>query len=159
MSNEENVIIIKRIFNAPREIVFEAWTKPECMMQWFGPKDYTIPVCKVDLRVGGAFFLCMRSSDGKDTWGKGIFREIIIPEKVVYTDIFADADGNTVPASYYGMTGDWPLEMLATVQFDEMDGKTFMILHHEGIPPGENTEMCIAGWNESFDKLDKYLAE
>lgn len=157
--SKENVIIIERIFDAPRAIVFEAWTKPECAMRWWGPKGFTIPFFEIDLRVGGVSFSCMRSPDGQDYWSKGIFREIVAPERLVITDQFADVEGNAVPASYYGMTGDWPIEMLVTVTFKEIDGKTAITLQHEGIPPGENSEMCIAGWNESFDKLDVYLAE
>lgn len=74
-------------------------------------------------------------------------------ERIVCTDSFADEKGNPVPASHYGMGGDWPAELLVTVTFEQDDGKTKFTLRHVGIPAGEMRELCSAGWNESFDKL------
>lgn len=158
-SSTQGVVAIERVFDAPRSLVFEAWTQPERFMHWWGPRGFTTPFCSIDLRRGGVNHSCMRSPEGKDFWSKGIYKEVIEPEKLVVTDSFADAEGNVVPALYYGMTGEWPLEMLVTVIFEEMDGQTKLNLWHVGLPPGENTEMCAAGWNESLDKLDEYLAE
>lgn len=154
----EHAIIITRDFNAPRDLVFKAWTEPERAKLWWGPTGFTTPFFSIDLRPGGTSFSSMRSPEGMDIWSKGTFLEVIVPERIVITDSFADSQGNIVPASYYGMTGDnWPLEMLVTVDFEEDNGKTKMILRHDGIPPGENSEMCRVGWNQSFDKLDRYL--
>jgi uncharacterized protein YndB with AHSA1/START domain len=99
----------------------------------------------------------MRSPEGQDFWSTGVYREIVEPERIVSTDSFSDAEGNVVPASYYGMSGDWPLELLVTVTFEEHEGKTKMTLRHVGIPEGENRDSAKAGWNESFDKLAEYL--
>lgn len=79
-------------------------------MIWWGPEDFTSPVSKIDLRVGGEYLKCMRSLDDKDFWSKGVYREIVAFERLVMTDSFADENGNTVPASYYGMSKDFPLE-------------------------------------------------
>ncbi len=99
-------IIITRMFDAPREIVWKAWTDPELTKRWWGPKNFTAPVIRIDLRVGGKYLNCMRGPDGKDYWSTGIYREIVPRERLVMTDSFADEKGNVVPASYYGMTGD-----------------------------------------------------
>jgi uncharacterized protein YndB with AHSA1/START domain len=99
----------------------------------------------------------MRSPDGKDYWSTGVFREIVPPERIVCTDSFADERGNVVPATHYGMTGDFPLEMLVTVTFEEIEGKTKMTLRHVGLPAGTMSDMTNAGWNESFDKLANSL--
>jgi uncharacterized protein YndB with AHSA1/START domain len=99
----------------------------------------------------------MRSPEGQDIWSTGVFREVVAPERLVMTDSFADQEGNIVPASHYGMSGEWPLEMLITVTFDEYQGKTKLTLNHVGIPAGENRDMAGAGWNESFDKLAREL--
>ncbi|NWJ48327.1 MAG: SRPBCC domain-containing protein [Chloroflexi bacterium] len=149
----EQEIVITRIFDAPRELVFKAWTDPNLMMQWWGPKGFIAPVCKIDLRVGGSYHCCMRGPDGKDYWSTGVYREIVPPSRLVCTDNFADEKGNVVPASYYGMPGDWPQEFLVTATFEEFEGKTKLTLRHSGIPAGEMREMTEAGWNESFDKL------
>jgi uncharacterized protein YndB with AHSA1/START domain len=95
----------------------------------------------------------MRSPDGQDYFSTGVFREIVPMSRLVYTDSFADASGNVVPASHYGMPGELPLEMLVTVTFEAVGGKTRMTLRHAGLPAGEHGEMASAGWNESFDKL------
>ena len=150
-------LVITRIFDAPRELVFKAWTEPERAMKWWGPKDFTAPICKIDLRVGGKYHFCMRSPDGKDFWSTGVYKEIKFPEKLVCTDSFADEHGNVVPASHYGMMNDFPLEMLVTVTFEDMNGKTKMTLVHAGMPAGDMGEMASMGWNQSLDKLAESL--
>ena len=152
-------IIIMRIFDAPRELVWKAWTEPERMMRWWGPKGFTSPYCEIDLRVGGALLYCMRSPEGKDYWGTGVYREIVPPERLVYTDSFADEHGNVVPATHYGMSEDIALEMLVTVTFEEHEGKTKLTLRHVGIPAGADREGAQQGWSESLDKLAEYLAK
>ena len=149
--------VITRVFDAPRELVWKAWTEPDRLMQWWGPKGFTAPVCEIDLRVGGKYLNCMRSPEGKDYWSTGVYREIVPLERIVCTDSFADEHGNVVPATHYGMSPDFPLEMLVTVTFEEHEGKTTMTLRHVGIPAGEMRELTGAGWNESFDKLAESL--
>ncbi len=150
-------IVITRVFDAPREQVWRAWTDPEHFKKWWGPENFTAPVAEIDLRVGGKYFNCMRSPEGQDYYTTGVYLEIVPLERIVYTDAFADANGNAVPASDYGM-GDWPMELKVTVTFEEQDGKTKMTLRHVGIPAGEHSEMAEAGWNESFDKLAASLS-
>jgi uncharacterized protein YndB with AHSA1/START domain len=149
-------LVITRIFDAPRELVWKAWTEPERFMRWWGPKDYTSPRCDIDLRVGGRYFACMRSPEGRDYYSTGEYREIIALERLVYTDNFADADGNIVAPSYYGMAGDYD-ETLVTVTFEARDGKTAMTLTHAGLPAGDMRDMTGQGWNESLDKLAESL--
>jgi uncharacterized protein YndB with AHSA1/START domain len=146
-------LVIRRIFDAPRELVWKAWTDPEHIQRWWGPKDFTAPACRIDFRVGGRYLICMRSPEGRDYWSTGVYREIVPLERIVCTDSFADEEGNVVPATYYGMSPDFPLEMLITVTFEEDEGKTKMTLKHTGLPAGEMSEQTGAGWNESFDKL------
>ena len=112
---EITTIYLAPIFNAPLNKVWEAWTKPESMMKWWGPKNFTAPVIKIDLKEGGSYLYNERSPDGKDYWNTGVFKEIIPMKRIVLTNSFADADGNIVPASYYGMSGDWPLKSDVTV--------------------------------------------
>mgnify|MGYP001018360191 FL=1 len=144
---------ISRLFSASREALWRAWTEPELLKQWHGPKQFTAPVIELDLRYGGKYLFCMRSSDGKDYWSTGTYREIVPNEKLVFTDSFADAQGNVVPGSYYGLPGDFPLEMLVTVTFSDEAGRTRMTVFQEGMPGGQMGEMATQGWNESLDKL------
>ncbi len=155
IKNDE--LTITRIFDAPREQVWKAWTVPARTMRWWGPKKFTSPVSRIDLRVGGKYLNCMRSPEGQDYWSAGVYREIIPMEKLVLTDSFSDEKGNILPASHYGLSGDWPLELLVTVTFEDIGGKTKMILRHEGIPSGLMRDNTEAGWSESFDKLAESL--
>lgn len=157
-TTSEQELVITRVFDAPRERLWKAWTEPEHFMRWWGPKGYTTPFCTIDLRVGGVYLNCMRSPDGKDYWSTGVYREIVPFERLVCTDSFADEQGNVVPASHYGMMGDMPLEMLVTVTFEEHDGKTTLTLRHAGIPAGEDRDGAQQGWSESFDKLASMLS-
>jgi len=153
----ENELMIERIFNAPRKLVWEAWTDSERIMHWWGPKGFTAPFSRIDLKVGGEYLNCMRSPEGKDYWSKGVYREIVAPKRLVMTDSFADEKGNTVPATYYGMSKNFPLEMLIIVILEDLDGKTKLTLRHKGMPSGPDSEGAELGWNQSFDKLADYL--
>jgi uncharacterized protein YndB with AHSA1/START domain len=155
---ETKELTITRILDAPRELVWKAWTEPERVKRWWGPKAFTTPVAEIGLRVGGRSFSCMRSPEGKDFCGVGVYQEIIKPQRLVVTDSFADEKGNVVPASYYGMEGDWT-NALITVTLDKLDGKTKLTLEHTGIAGISPTDFdgMKQGWNESFDKLAEYL--
>ena len=155
----EDEIVITRFFDAPRELAWRTWTEPELVMQWWGPKNYTSPSCRIDLRVGGSYLYCMRSPEGKDYWSTGIYREIKRPERIVCTDSFADEKGNVVPATYYGMSKDFPAEMLVTVTFEVQAVRTRLTLRHTGLPAGDISDLTRAGWNESLDKFAGVLAQ
>jgi uncharacterized protein YndB with AHSA1/START domain len=151
-------LVITRIFDAPRRLVFEAWTKAEHLMRWFGPKGSTTRFNKVDFRVGGVMHYCMRS-DGRDYWGLGVFREIVPPSLIVYTDAFADSEGNPVPPAHYGMSPGFPEETLVTVTFEEQNGSTKLTLR-QGIPETvTERDGTQQGWNELFDRLAEVLEQ
>ena len=155
----EQALVITRVFDAPRTLVFKAWTEPERLMRWWGPHGFTTPFCTIDLRPGGVFHHCMRSPEGHDYWSKGVYRDIVEPEQIVCTDFFSDAEGNLVSPTYYGMSPDWPPEALVTVTFAEHDGKTTLTLHHTiGSAPAAERDQCRAGWSESLDRLATYLS-
>jgi uncharacterized protein YndB with AHSA1/START domain len=156
-----DVMVITRTFDAPRDAVWKAWTEPERIKRWFGPRGFTTPVYQMDLRAGGKYHSAMRSPDGQDFWSTGVFREIVEPERLVITDSFADEKGNKVPASYYGMSPDWSGESLITVTFEEVEGKTKMTLEGSGFSgmSAADRDNAQQGWSQSFDKLAEYLAE
>jgi len=157
---EERTLLIERIFDAPRELVWKAWSDPAMVQRWWGPKGFAAPAVEVDFRVGGKYLFAMQSpefNNGEPIWSTGVYREIVPLERIVCTDCLADANGNVVPATHYGMTEDFPLEMLVTVEFEDIGGRTRMTLRHEGIPAGEMSEGAEAGWNESLDKLAESL--
>jgi uncharacterized protein YndB with AHSA1/START domain/predicted enzyme related to lactoylglutathione lyase len=154
---EVTMVYISRLFNADLADVWEAWTEPEHVKEWLAPKNYTAPVVKMDLQVGGSYLNSMKSSGGDEVWSTGVYREVVPEEKIVSTDSFADSDGNVVPASHYGMTEDWPMELAITVTFREEDGATRLTIEHQGFPDHNNSAMAEAGWQESLDKLEAHL--
>lgn len=159
---ETKTLTITRIFDAPREQVWKAWTETEQIKKWWGPKDFTAPHINSDLRTGGTYLYAMHGPAGsefdKDMWSGGTYNEVVPMEKIVATDHFADADGNAVSPKEYGMPGEWPEEMLITVTFEDADdGKTKLTIVHEG-HPAEMADMAEGGWNESLDKLEAVLA-
>jgi uncharacterized protein YndB with AHSA1/START domain len=156
MSNTETQqeLVIERVLDAPREKVWEAWTNPEEVKKWWGPKDFTAPSIQSDFREGGKYLWAMESPEGQVYWSTGTFHEMVPPERLVVTDSFADEQGNVVPPSHYGMSGDHPAEGLVTVTFEDVDGgKTKLTVRYEGMAPSETRDQAEAGWNETLDKL------
>ncbi len=151
-------LIITRIFNAPKSLVWKAWTDPELVKRWWGPEGFTAPSISIDLRTGGKYLYAMRSPDGMDFWNAGVFREIVSGEKIVATDYFSDEKGNPVSASSYGMTGEWPMEVVADFIFEQIRGKTRLTIRYEGFPH-EEMENARAGWSTSLDKLALVLED
>ena len=96
-------MVVTRIFDAPRELVWKAWTDPKYVMQWWGPKGFTAPVCKMDFRVGGKFLYCMRTPDGQEFWNGGEYHEIVLHEKIVSSMYFSDSKGNKVEPAQLGI--------------------------------------------------------
>ncbi|OGS45291.1 MAG: hypothetical protein A2539_08700 [Elusimicrobia bacterium RIFOXYD2_FULL_34_15] len=165
-SQDRKEIVITRIFNAPRELVWKAWTEPEMIKKWWGPKDFTAPEIKVDLRKGGKYLYCMRSPEGNEYWSGGTFQEIVPFEKMVLTDSFSDEKGNMVEPVKYGMSKDFPKEMQVTIKFEEYPqnggGKTKLTIAYAKPESDASYEAIVksgmeSGWNESLDKLAESL--
>ena len=141
---ETTMLYITRTFDALLEKVWKAWNDPEIIKQWWGPKDFTAPTVKINFTVGGSNLYSMRSPEGQVIWSTGIYKEIVPLKRIVSTDSFADAEGNVVPASHYGMSGDWTLELIVTVTLKEKDGRTRLTLQHTGFPDHQNMSMAQA---------------
>ena len=142
-------VTITRLVDAPRELVFRAWTDPKHLAQWWGPRGFTNPVCEVDLRVGGALRIVMRAPNGTEYPMRGVFREIVAPERLVFTNTPVDKDGNDI------------IDGLTTVTFAEEGGKTRLTLrtHARVLAPDaawmlEGMEM---GWTQSIDRLEAHV--
>lgn len=157
LRRNERSLLITRIFDAPLELVWKAWTDPALIQRWWGPYGFDLPTCRNDFRVGGGYLFCMRSPDGQNYWNTGIYREITPLNRIVYTDSFSDAEGNVVPASNYGLSSDYPMKTIVTVTFEELDGKTKLTLQQSEIPFGPDSESADQGWSESLDKLANIL--
>lgn len=152
---ETQPIVLTRLFRATPETVWKALMEPEKLKQWWGPAHFTAPVIKTDPKVGGKYLYAMKAEDGKIFWSTGIYKEIT-PNRIVMTDSFADEKGNVVSSEAYGMTGI-PEELLITFTLDKQGDQTKFTLKHEGFPPGEMRDMCIEGWTETLEKLERVV--
>jgi uncharacterized protein YndB with AHSA1/START domain len=142
----ERELVITRIFEAPRELVWAAWTDRERVMHWLGPKDFTTLEFEMDPRPGGAWHSRMRSPEGVVHSNRGVVREVVEPERLVFTFAWDDEDGK--PGR----------EMLITIALAERDGKTEMTFSQSVFESAEDRDGHRGGWSESFDKLADYLA-
>jgi uncharacterized protein YndB with AHSA1/START domain len=158
LPSETRDLVLSRVFYVPREIVWQAWTEPEHLKRWFAPEHFEPAAAKVDLRPRGRFLYCMRSPEGAEFWGKGVYRELVPPERLVYVDSFADEEGNPVKPEQYGLSSDYPEETLVAVTLADQGGRTLLTLTHAGLPLGEASDMTEAGWRSQLDRLAETLA-
>ena len=142
----ERTLVITRIFDAPRSLVFNAWTEPAHRMRWWGLKGFTVTSCEMDLRPGGAWRLSMRSPEGREDRQVGIFREIVPPERLVFTYAFEGAAGNLGH------------ETLVTVTFAEHEGKTKLTVNQAVFETLAVRNDHVRGWGEALDRLAEYAA-
>jgi len=141
----ERVLVITRVFDAPRELVFKAWTDPSHAKCWWGPRDYPVTHLEMDVRPGGPWRGCLRSTEsGRELWQGGVFREVVAPERVVFTFAWDEA-------------GERGLETLVSVTFAEQDGKTRMTFRQAPFQSVAERDGHRGGWTSSFDRLDAHL--
>jgi uncharacterized protein YndB with AHSA1/START domain len=143
----ERVLVIERTFDAPRSLVFKVWTEPHHLVHWYGPRGFSLPSCEVDLRPGGTWRSCMLSPEGREHWVHGVFREIVEPERLVFTWAHENEDGT--PGH----------ETLMTVTFADQGGKTKLTLHQAAFESVKERDSHRGGWNSSMDRLAEYLAK
>lgn len=137
-------LIIERVFGAPREIVFEAWTRAEHLVNWWGPKDFTLPFCEIDFRVGGSYRFCMRSPDGEDYWVYGEYREIVAPEKIVMTWNRENSAGELWSST------------VVTLSFEPDADRTRFKLYQTMFETVEYRDQHEFGWGQCLDRLGEY---
>jgi uncharacterized protein YndB with AHSA1/START domain len=156
--------VISRVFAAPRELVWKAWTERESLKQWFGPKGFTMPAAKMDFRPGGTFHYCLCAPDGKEMWGKFVYREIVAPERIILINSFSDEDGGI---TRHPFSASWPLEMLSTTTLVEEQGQTRMTIEWVPINATDEERQTFnamhdsmnQGWSGTFEQLEAYLAK
>jgi uncharacterized protein YndB with AHSA1/START domain len=154
--------VISRTFNAPRELMWKAWTESEGLMQWFGPKGFTMSVAKMDFRPGGTLHYCQQGPDGNKMWGKCVYREIVPLEKIILVQSFSDEAGGI---TRHPMAATWPLEMLSTFTLTEKDGKTTVTIEWQPLNATEAEQKTFdsardgmnQGWTGTFEQLAAYV--
>jgi uncharacterized protein YndB with AHSA1/START domain len=156
--------VISRVFDAPRGLVFRAWTEPERLMEWWGPKGFTMRAARVDLRPGGVFHYGLEGPDGSTMWGRWIFREVSAPQRLVFVVAFSDEHGGQ---TRHPLHAEWPLELLSTVTFAEAGGKTTVTVAwtpfggtaRERATFDTGRDSMQQGWAGTLSQLDEYLLD
>lgn len=144
---ERPELTMERIFEAPKELVFDCWTQPEHMEKWLFPKDFTVPFSQSDIRTGGAYRSCLRAPDGADNWVGGTYREVSPHDRIVFTHAWQDEAGNAEH------------ETVVTITLEDIGaGRTRMIFHQRFFLSEASRDGHAAGWKEAFDNLESYLA-
>jgi uncharacterized protein YndB with AHSA1/START domain len=153
---------ITREFNAPRDLVYKAWTEPERLLSWFGPVDSELSIKKADMRSGGEMVYGMEAPDGSMIWGRWTFRDLTPPERIVLVMSFVDEQENAIPQPFIP---DLPVEFLSTITFEERGGKTLMTLRRQTMHASDKGKVAYRnlfagmekGWTGTLDQLDAYL--
>jgi uncharacterized protein YndB with AHSA1/START domain len=139
-------LVISRLFDAPRALVFKCWTDPQHAAMWWGPQGFTLEACKMDVRVGGAWRMGMRSPEGTRHVKSGIYREVVPPERLIFTFAWEDEAGNPKHA------------MLVEVSFAEEGEKTRLTLRHTNLESEAARELHRGGWTSTMERFAAYLA-
>jgi uncharacterized protein YndB with AHSA1/START domain len=143
----ERELVISRTFDAPRQLVFKAWTEPDRAARWWGPQGFTTISCEMEVRPGGTFRACMRSPEGTEHCRQGIYREVVEPERLVFTYAWEDAEGN--PGH----------ETVVTVTFADLAGKTELTLHQAVFETVTARDAHHGGWTSCLERFAAYLAD
>ena len=161
-ATDPEAFVVTRAFDAPRALVWKAFTETDRLAQWWGPKGFKLTHAALDLKPGGMFHYGMAAPDGKPMWGRWVFREVEPPARLVFVSSFSDPEGGIGPCPF---PMDWPPEVLSEILFTEEDGRT--TLHMTGLPidateaqqqifQGMKPSMQM-GWGGTFDQLEAYL--
>lgn len=155
VETSERELIYQRTFEAPRELVFRAYSSCEHLKHWWGPRSWPMAECTMDFREGGSWHYCLRGpNEGDASWGKAVFEEIVEPKRITYRDFFADEEGNT--------NSELPT-VLTTLEFAEVEGQT-RLTGRAVYPSADELETVlemgmIEGMSETLDRLEEHLAE
>jgi uncharacterized protein YndB with AHSA1/START domain len=157
--NETKRMIVTRVFDAPRELVWKAWTEPKYVMQWWGPHGFTTPFCEMDFRVGGKFLYCMRAPDGQEGWVGGEYHEIVLHEKIVSSMYFSDSKGNKIDPAQLGMEHEAIDDVHDVILFEDIgNGQTKLTFIGNETMQNAIESGQLEGWKQQLDKLAAVVA-
>lgn len=151
-------VTITRTLDAPRELVFRMWSRPELLTRWYAPRRCRLEVLHFDFREGGEFRSRIREPDGSGCLCSAIFTEITEPERIVYTLCFVDEEGRFVTAKSVGADADWPDRTTVTVTFVEQNGRTTLTLQQTVLESVAKRTGAHPSWLEMLDRLSEEVS-
>lgn len=146
VDGQDRELVFTRVFDAPRSVVFRAWTDPEQVAQWWGPQGFSVAFLEMDVRPAGAWRKCMRSPEGSDYWRRGVYREVVEPERLVFTYISDDPES------------DPDHETIVTVTFADHGAKTLMTFRQAEFESVASRDSHRHGWTSCMERFAAYLA-
>lgn len=147
-------IAVTRLFDAPVDLVWRAWTDPQLVMRWWGPDYFTAPVCQMDFREGGTTIVAMRSPDGQDSYSTWKYHKIVPHQVIEFVQSMSDEAGQPIDPVAIGLPADFPLETRTVVTFKRVDNLTEMtITQYDFTAQGQMYEYAVLGLNQCMDKL------
>ena len=159
MVSEVERMVVTRVFDAPRELVWKAWTDPKYVMQWWGPKGFSCPACQMDVRVGGKTLLCMKTPDGYEGWNAIEYHEIVLHEKIVSSMYFSDSEGNKIDPADLGVEQGAIDGAYDVTLFEDLgNGRTKLtMIGNEPMASAKDSGQW-EGWNETLEKVAAVVA-
>ena len=156
-NTSRDAVVIERTLDAPVGLIWQMWTAPEHFKAWYGPDGASVPTAKMDVRVGGARLVCMEMATPDGTmqmWFTGEYREVVVDERLVYTESMSDEDGNVKSPADMGMPEGHPETTEVIVQLENLGGRTRMTMTHVGVPADSGG---AGGWAMALDKLAAHV--
>lgn len=146
---------LSRVISAPRELVFRAWTERDMLQRWYAPHGCTLELVRMDVRVNGGFHHGIRGPAHTDCWIVGTFLEVVPPERLVYSHTFSDESGRRLTPAQAGREPDWPEEIVTTVTFDDLCGRTKVVIHQTVYEIFAKRTGAYPSWLQMLDRLEK----
>jgi uncharacterized protein YndB with AHSA1/START domain len=155
MMNKE--LLISHLFDAPRPVVFSAWTDPAQLQHWYAPDGCTVEFKSIEVSQGGRFHSCIYDPVHGECWIKGEYLEVSEPEKLVFTMVLCDKDGNSVTAAGAGKSEEWPEAIVTTVTFEPVGEQTKVTIHQTVQEEEAKKTGAYQSWIKMFNKLNRLL--
>jgi uncharacterized protein YndB with AHSA1/START domain len=157
MEQNKQELHITYLFDAPREMVFKAWTDPEQLKHWYAPDGCTIEFKSITAKEGGTYHSCIHDPVHGDCWIKGEYKEVTIPEKLVLTMVLTNEAGDSVESLAAGKPEDWPKEIITTVTFTPIGNQTKLTIHQTVGEEEAKQTGAYQSWIKMFNKLNKLV--
>jgi uncharacterized protein YndB with AHSA1/START domain len=158
MGQSKKELFITHLFDAPRELVFKAWTDPEQLKHWYAPDGCTIEFKYINVKEGGTFHSCIHDPIHGDCWIKGVYDQVIFPEKLVFSMILTNENGESIASVAAGKPEDWPEETITTVTFTSIGNQTKLAIHQTVSEEDAKQTGAYQSWIKMFNKLNILIA-
>ena len=158
MEKSKKELFITHLFDASPELVFKAWTDPKLLINWYAPDGCTIEFKSINVEKGGTFHSCIHDPKHGDCWIKGVYKEVIFPEKLVFNMVLTNEEGDTVGSAEAGKPEDWPEDILTTVLFAAIGAQTKLSIHQTVSEEDARQTGAYQSWIKMFDRLNALIA-